>query len=67
MSKRAKGYYWVFIESGAGYAWEVARWDGHEWYCYGTAWPIYDEDIRRIGEKIKRVTTKPTSTLHTGI
>ena len=54
MAKRAKGYYWVFGEVGAGFAWQIAFWNGYEWYLHGTSYGYSSDDFRRIGERIKR-------------
>ena len=53
MAKRRKGFYWVYGRVGAGYAWQVAYWNDFEWFITGDAWSYEDDDLRRIGERIK--------------
>jgi hypothetical protein len=40
-------FYWV--RWSLDHEWEVARWDGHQWWLIGCAQPVIGQPVQHVG------------------
>ena len=55
---RKEGYYWIRLKAYSFYGinedWQLARWNGDDWYITGLDVPFKDKDVLEIGELIAK-------------